>query len=153
MRILNKPLLGLIGLFAMSTLMGSAVIKFPKDAFEAVDTAKAHEAAIKAKKPLAFILTKKDTDCPSSAGITEDFLKVLGKKCVIVYLPVGARKSYSALLDKKVSEELLKGRVYPNLVIVEPEGWKILYSTHCREYKKDPRGSIRDIRKVLLPAR
>ncbi len=136
--------------FLLSLAVCHAEIKFPKGSYNADTREQALEQAGKDKKPVAYILTNKDTTCPLAAGATEDYLKAIGRKCVIVHLPSG--KLYPKDLEDSIITELKKGRFYPKMVLWDAAEKKVLLTVTYEEHKEAPKETAKKIRKALQPA-
>lgn len=70
-----------------------ADVRLPKSTFTTDRMEEALKTAKEQKKPVAYLYTNTATTCPLAAGVTEGFLEAVGKRCVLVYLPVKGGKS------------------------------------------------------------
>lgn len=70
-----------------------ADVKLPKSAFTPDRMEEALKAAQEQKKPVAYLYTDTATTCPLASGATKGFLEAVGKRCVLVYLPVKGGRS------------------------------------------------------------
>lgn len=96
-----------------------ADVRLPKSTFTTDRMEEALKTAKEQKKPVAYLYTNTAMTCPLAAGVTEGFLEAVGKRCVLVYLPVKGGKSTVAA---PVKEALEKGKFYPKLVLTASDG-------------------------------
>lgn len=87
----------LITLLSISLLAASphsrADVSLPESAFTTDRMEEALKTAQEQKKPVAYLYTNTATTCTLAAGVTEGFLETVGKRCVLVYLPVKGASS------------------------------------------------------------
>lgn len=79
-------LLTVCSLFVLSQAW--ADVKLPKGSFTTDRLEEALKTAREQKKPVAYLYTNTATTCPLASGASEGFLEAVGRRCVLVYLPV-----------------------------------------------------------------
>lgn len=137
----------LIAVCFLSVMTSYGAVKFPKDSFDHTTIPDAIEKATKEKKPVAYILTNKETTCGLASGASKAFLDAIGRRCAIVYLKVGA--NYKAALAEEVKKATPKDKYYPKMMILSPDHSQMLIAVSYSEYSDDPRGTVRKIKKAL----
>lgn len=137
----------LIAACLLSVMASYGAVKFPRDSFDHTSIPAAVEKATKEKKPVAYIITNKETTCGLASGASKAFLDAIGRRCAIVYLKVGV--NYTASLADEVKKAIPKDRYYPSMMILSPDHSQTLVSVSYSEYKKDPKGTVRKIKKAL----
>lgn len=116
-----KRLITLLTVCSLSVLSHAwAEVKLPKGTFTADRLEEALKAAKDQKKPVAYFYTNTATTCPLAAGASEGFLEAVGRRCVLVYLPVKGGKDSGVSDDVKTA--LKKGKFYPKLVLSAADG-------------------------------
>lgn len=145
---MNRCLLILACLFSFSSFT-FAGFNLPKYCLTHDQLAEAKEQATKDKKPIAYLLSNTNSNCGSSCGASEAFLKAMGKNCVVIYLNVKKMGEEIKKLDPKIKRALYKGETYPILVIASPDDNKILGHFTCSAYGGDPKATIRNIKKTI----
>lgn len=124
-----------------------ADVKLPKSAFTPDRMEEALKTAQEQKKPVAYLYTNTATTCPLAAGVTEGFLDAVGKRCVLVYLPVKSGKSTG--IAAPVKEALKKGKFYPKLVLTASDGSGAQCFTY-EAYQADSKKAAREIKKQII---
>ncbi len=124
-----------------------ADVRLPKSAFTLDRMEEALKTAQEQKKPVAYLYTNTATTCPLAAGASEGFLEAVGKRCVLVYLPVKGGKK-SAQVSAAVKAALQKGKFYPKLVLTSSDGSGAQCFTY-EAYQADSRKAAREIRKQI----
>lgn len=123
-----------------------ADVRLPKSAFTPDRMEEALKAAQEQKKPVAYLYTNTATTCPLAAGVTEGFLEAVGKRCVLVYLPVKGSKSP---VSAPVKEALKKGKFYPKLVLTASDGSGAQCFTY-EAYQADSKKAAREIKRQIV---
>lgn len=123
-----------------------ADVRLPKSAFTPDRMEEALKTAQEQKKPVAYLYTNTATTCPLAAGVTEGFLEAVGKRCVLVYLPV--KEGKSAVADP-VKEALKKGKFYPKLVLTASDGSGAQCFTY-EAYQADSKKAAREIKRQII---
>ena len=123
-----------------------ADVKLPKGAFTADRVEDALKMAREQKKPVAYLYTNTGTTCPLAAGASEGFLDAVGRRCVLVYLPVKGIK-YSKV-DASVKTALKKGKFYPKLVLTDSDGGQAQCFTY-EAYRDDSKKAVREIKRQV----
>ncbi|WP_419526100.1 hypothetical protein [Akkermansia sp.] len=95
---------------------------------------------------MAYLYTNTAMTCPLAAGVTEGFLEAVGKRCVLVYLPVKGGKSTVAA---PVKEALEKGKFYPKLVLTASDGSGAQCFTY-EAYQADSKKAAREIKRQII---
>lgn len=122
-----------------------ADVRLPKSAFTPDRMEEALKTAQEQKKPVAYLYTNTATTCPLAAGVTEGF-EAVGKRCVLVYLPVKEGKSAVAA---PVKEALKKGKFYPKLVLTASDGSGAQCFTY-EAYQADSKKAAREIKRQII---
>lgn len=122
-------------------------VRLPKSAFTPDRMEEALKTAREQKKPVAYLYTNTATTCPLAAGASEGFLDAVGKRCVLVYLPVKDGK-YSGIAAP-VKEALKKGKFYPKLVLTAADGSAAQCFTY-ESYQADSKKAAREIKKQII---
>lgn len=123
-----------------------ADIKLPKGAFASERMEEALKTAQEQKKPVAYLYTNTATTCPLASGATKGFLDAVGKKCVLVYLPV--KEGGKSAAPAPVKEALKKGKFFPKLVLTANDGSGAQCFTY-EAYKADTKKTAREIKKQV----
>ena len=123
-------------------------VDLPKSSFPVKESDQAIEKAIKDKKPVAYILHDPKSTCPLSDDALEDYLKIIGKKCIIVEVSSKDKSRYT-LCPKEVKDALGKGRYIPKMVIVNPCDGSIIMNVLYEDRKKDQKKFSRDVKKAI----
>lgn len=123
-----------------------ADVRLPKGTFTADRLGEALKTAQEQQKPVAYLYTNTATSCPLAAGASEGFLEAVGRRCVLVYLPVKGGKS---LVSAPVKAALEKGKFYPKLVLASSDGSKAQCFTY-EAYQADSRKASREIKKQIV---
>lgn len=123
-----------------------ADVRLPKSAFTQDRMEEALKTAQEQRKPVAYPYTNTATTCPLAAGVTEGFLEAVGKRCVLVYLPV--KEGKSAVADP-VKEALKKGKFYPKLVLTASDGSGAQCFTY-EAYQADSKKAAREIKRQII---
>ena len=121
-------------------------VKLPKGAFTEDRLEEALKIAREQKKPVAYLYTNTATTCPLAAGASEGFLDAVGRRCVLVYLPVKDGK-YSGV-DASVKAALKKGKFYPKLVLTASDGTQVQSFTY-EAYRDDSKKTAREIKRQV----
>lgn len=124
-----------------------AEVKLPKGTFTADRLEEALKAAKDQKKPVAYLYTNTATTCPLAAGASEGFLEAVGRRCVLVYLPVKGGKDSGVSDDVKTA--LKKGKFYPKLVLSAADGTQAQCFTY-ESYQADSRKAGREIKRQII---
>ena len=123
-----------------------ADVRLPKSTFTTDRMEEALKTAKEQKKPVAYLYTNTAPTCPLAAGVTEGFLEAVGKRCVLVYLPVKGGKSTVAA---PVKEALEKGKFYPKLVLTASDGSGAQCFTY-EAYQADSKKAAREIKRQII---
>lgn len=124
-----------------------AEVKLPKGTFTADRLEEALKTAKDQKKPVAYLYTNTATTCPLAAGASEGFLEAVGRRCVLVYLPVKGGKDSGGSDDVKTA--LKKGKFYPKLVLSAADGTQAQCFTY-ETYQADSRKAGREIKRQII---
>lgn len=124
-----------------------AEVKLPKGTFTADRLEEALKTAKDQKKPVAYLYTNTATTCPLAAGASEGFLEAVGRRCVLVYLPVKGGKDSGVSDDVKTA--LKKGKFYPKLVLSAADGTQAQCFTY-ETYQADSRKAGREIKRQII---
>lgn len=142
-----KRLITLLTVCSLSVLSHAwAEVKLPKGTFTADRLEEALKAAKDQKKPVAYLYTNTATTCPLAAGASEGFLEAVGRRCVLVYLPVKGGKDSGVSDDVKTA--LKKGKFYPKLVLSAADGTQAQCFTY-ESYQADSRKAGREIKRQI----
>lgn len=142
-----KRLITLLTVCSLSVLSHAwAEVKLPKGTFTADRLEEALKAAKDQKKPVAYLYTNTATTCPLAAGASEGFLEAVGRRCVLVYLPVKGGKDSEVSDDVKTA--LKKGKFYPKLVLSAADGTQAQCFTY-ETYQADSRKAGREIKRQI----
>lgn len=143
-----KRLITLLTVCSLSVLSHAwAEVKLPKGTFTADRLEEALKAAKDQKKPVAYLYTNTATTCPLAAGASEGFLEAVGRRCVLVYLPVKGGKDSGVSDDVKTA--LKKGKFYPKLVLSAADGTQAQCFTY-ETYQADSRKAGREIKRQII---
>lgn len=143
-----KRLITLLTVCSLSVLSHAwAEVKLPKGTFTADRLEEALKAAKDQKKPVAYLYTNTATTCPLAAGASEGFLEAVGRRCVLVYLPVKGGKDSGVSDDVKTA--LKKGKFYPKLVLSAADGTQAQCFTY-ESYQADSRKAGREIKRQII---
>ena len=121
----------------------SAGIRLPSKIHEIADLEKAKTEAQQKGRPIAILLTDKDSTCPLCAAATEDIIKELGNKTVMVY----ARSS--AGLPEAATSALSAGQYIPKVAVLDAAMTASLGSVTYEAIKEDPRKAFREVKKAI----
>lgn len=132
--------------FLAASSYSRADVKLPKSVFTPDRMEEALKAAKEQKKPVAYLYTDTATTCPLASGATKGFLEAVGKRCVLVYLPVKGGRSLAAA---PVKEALKKGRCYPKLVLTASDGSGAQCFTY-EAYSADSKKTTREIKRQIV---
>lgn len=142
-----KRLITLLTVCSLSVLSHAwAEVKLPKGTFTADRLEEALKTAKDQKKPVAYLYTNTATTCPLAAGASEGFLEAVGRRCVLVYLPVKGGKDSGVSDDVKTA--LKKGKFYPKLVLSAADGTQAQCFTY-ESYQADSRKAGREIKRQI----
>lgn len=143
-----KRLITLLTVCSLSVLSHAwAEVKLPKGTFTADRLEEALKTAKDQKKPVAYLYTNTATTCPLAAGASEGFLEAVGRRCVLVYLPVKGGKDSGVSDDVKTA--LKKGKFYPKLVLSAADGTQAQCFTY-ETYQADSRKAGREIKRQII---
>ena len=123
-----------------------ADVKLPKGSFTTDRLEEALKTAREQKKPVAYLYTNTATTCPLASGASEGFLEAVGRRCVLVYLPVKDGKK-SGVSDA-VKTALKQGKYYPKLVLTDADGGRAQCFTY-EAYKADSKKTGREIKRQI----
>ena len=127
-----KKLITLLTVCSLSVLSQAwADVKLPKGSFTTDRLEEALKTAREQKKPVAYLYTNTATTCPLASGASEGFLEAVGRRCVLVYLPVK------------------QGKYYPKLVLTDTDGGRAQCFTY-EAYKADSKKTSREIKKQII---
>ena len=130
--------------------------KFPRGTFESKDLDKAKAEAVASKKPLAFVMTDKDTTCPLCQNATSEFLDVVKSKTVVVYVSTaGSTSDWNGVwnaLPEAAKKGLKAGEKFPKVAVTDAAAANLItsidYDTHITNDK-----ALREFKKALKPAK
>lgn len=133
--------------FVFSSSWTDAAI--PRGSIKWEQREKAVERALKSKKLLVYIYTRNSGHCGEESATLDVYMKALGSKAVIIHLPCEESKEWKGECDKAVVDEILRGKVVPRMVIVDPNDHKILKSVSALVTKKDPKKMSMEIKDLM----
>lgn len=137
-----KILMPVLIVLALPTL-GFASFRLPSKVYEVADLEKAKAEADKSKKPIAILLSDKDTTCGLCSAASEQIIKELGGKTVMVY----ARTS--ADLPDAAKSALSGGKYIPKVAVLDATLSTSLGSVTYEAIKADPRKAFRAVEKAI----
>ncbi|WP_367874560.1 hypothetical protein [Luteolibacter sp. Populi] len=128
----------------------SAEQKFPRGTFESKDLDKAKAEATAQKKPIAFIMTDKDTTCPLCQGAASAFLDVVKSKAVIVYVNSKETSTVWGGLPEAARKGLEAGKFIPKMAVTDASAANLITSINYDSYTADDK-ILREFKKALKP--
>lgn len=141
--------------FALAGL-AQAEQKFPRGTFEFKDLDKAKAEAATEKKPIAFLLTDKNTTCPLCQNAASEFLDVVKSKAVIVYVSSAGNQSEWnttwGALPEVAKKGLQAGKKIPKIAVTDAGVANLIASIDYDTHTKDDK-ALREFKKALKPAK
>ncbi len=132
----------LAALFVTSTL-AFAGFKLPGKIFEIGEIDKAKAEAEAKKKPIAILYSDKDSTCPLCSSASEEIIRELGQKTVMIYI-----REQSGLPAPAI-EALRAGRFIPKVAVMDAKLESALGTVTYESIKADPRKAFREVEKAI----
>jgi hypothetical protein len=120
-----------------------ADFKLPAKVFSLEELDKAKAEAASKKKPIAILLSDKDSTCPLCSNASQTMIKELGQKTVMVYV-----RDYKGLPPAAV-EALTPGKYIPKVAVLDEKLEASLGMVTYESVKEDSRTAFRDVEKAI----
>lgn len=132
----------LLAILALPAL-AVAGFKVPSKVYELSDLEKAKAEAQKQKKPIAILYSNKDSTCPLCSNASEEILRELGNKTVMIYT-----NSWAAL-PPSAQSALREGKYIPKVAVLDSSLDRPLGMVTYEAIKEDPRKAFREVKKAI----
>ncbi|MEQ1851176.1 MAG: hypothetical protein ABMA01_06240 [Chthoniobacteraceae bacterium] len=117
--------------------------KLPGKVFEIADLEKAKAEAAQKGRPIAILLSNKDSTCPLCSGASETILRELGPKTVMVYV------RDTAGLPPAAIEALSPGKYIPKVAVLDATLDQALGTVTYEAIKDDRQKAFREVTKAI----
>jgi hypothetical protein len=129
--------------FLATSTLAVAGFKLPGKVFEVAELEKAKAEAQQKGKPIAILVSDKDTTCPLCSAASETIIRELGNKTVMVYARTKAE------LPAPAQEALRQGSYIPKVAVLNSTLDNALGTVTYEAIKADPRKAFRDVEKAI----
>jgi hypothetical protein len=127
-------------------LTALARFNMPPKSYTSAQMAEAAETARRERKPIAFLVTDLNTDCPLAEDASKEIIKRMRGDTVLVYCPVTQGLPEGV---KKVIRGQIMGRYYPYVVVTDPEMTRLLGFVRYEDIDASASKAFRDVEKAI----
>ena len=147
-----KTLIVTFAVYAVAVAPSFAEFSLSNGVTDADKLEKAEEKAKKFNRPVAFLVSDTKTTCPLCSECSRTMMKELSQSTVMVYTNVKQSK-VPAPVTKLAASEVAKVRVYPYVIVVDPEYKQLIGVLTYDEVKKDSNKAFTEIKTAIRKAK
>ena len=114
----TKISLAVVLITFITTSLAQAAFNIPSYVYKINQLGSAKKAAKSSKKPIAFILSDKNTDCGLATAASNDLFKGLKNHCIIVYVQSGKDWKKLPPIVQSGMNSSASGQYIPKTVVV-----------------------------------